>query len=87
MTQGLGLTPGAAGGELMAQPETLRYQTYLTYPSSDTYQLFSGWLSSFTTSPGGRSTLLGTWSSSQNRNDRLHFFWSGDLAICDLAIS
>ena len=27
------------------------------------------------------STLLGTWSSSQNRNDRLDFFWSGDLAI------
>ena len=25
--------------------------------------------------------LLGTWSSSQNRNDRLDFFWSGDLAI------
>ena len=34
-----------------------------------------------------RSTLLGTWSSSHNRNDRLDFFWSGDLAICDLAIS
>ena len=29
--------------------------------------------------------LLGTWSSSQNRNDRLDFFWSGDF--CDLAIS
>ena len=28
-----------------------------------------------------RSTLLGTWSSSHNRNDRLDFFWSGDLAI------
>ena len=32
-----------------------------------------------------RSTLLGTWSSlgssSQNRNDRLDFLWSGDLAI------
>ena len=33
-----------------------------------------------------RSTLLGT-TKSQNRNDRLDFFWSGDLAICDLAIS
>ena len=28
-----------------------------------------------------RSTLLGTWPSSHNRNDRLDFFWSGDLAI------
>ena len=34
-----------------------------------------------------RFTLLGTRSSSQIRNDRLDFFWSGDLAICDLAIS
>ena len=33
-----------------------------------------------------RSTLLGT-TKSQNRNDRVDFFWSGDLAICDLAIS
>ena len=33
-----------------------------------------------------RSTLLGT-TKSQNRNDRVDFFWSGELAICDLAIS
>ena len=26
-------------------------------------------------------------TKSQNRNDRVDFFWSGDLAICDLAIS
>ena len=25
--------------------------------------------------------------SARSRNDRLDFFWSGDLAICDLAIS
>ena len=28
-----------------------------------------------------RSTLLGTTTKSQIRNDRLDFFWSGDLAI------
>ena len=37
-----------------------------------------GAMCSSATSP---STLLGTRSSSQIRNDRLDFFWSGDLAI------